>query len=134
MVSIPRKKKILIDFLCYLPEMADQKMSKKNIISPFVEAGITDKETNIFPIFYCLSGTCKRWVFIPKNIGTSQVLKQNFKDQLIYLAHLHINVGQVTYPDMHYVGIPQGNQYSVSCLCQTSCAQGDDSLFCAFRY
>ena len=36
--SSPQKKNILIDFLCYLPEMADQKMSKKNIISPFVEA------------------------------------------------------------------------------------------------
>jgi hypothetical protein len=35
-----RRKKSLMDFLCCLPEMAEQTMTKKNLQATFVEAGI----------------------------------------------------------------------------------------------
>ena len=41
------KKKGLIDFLCCLPEILEQTMTMNNLSTPFVEAGMTDKETNI---------------------------------------------------------------------------------------
>ena len=115
--SNPLKKKDSIDFLCCLPKMAEKTMPKKNSIAPFVEAGITNDETNIFPIFDYLAGTCKRWVSISKNIGISRVLKQHCNDQFTSLASFQLDEGQVTYPDMHSVGIPKDKHYLVSCLC-----------------
>ena len=103
-------------------------MSKKNIIAPFFEDGITDEETNIFPVFGSLAGTCKRWVYISKNIGMSWVLKQHFNNQFTSLDRLHLDVGQATYPDIHSVGILRGKHYLVFCLFLTSCAQVCGSL------
>ena len=78
----PLKKKILIYFLCCLPEMAEQTIPNKNIIDPFVEAGITDKETNISPIFDFSAGTCNCWV--STNISMSRVLKQHLQGYIYF--------------------------------------------------
>ena len=63
------KKNGLVDFLCCIPEMLEQIMTRKNLSVPFVEAGMTDEETRVFPNFDGLVGTCKRWVSIDKDLG-----------------------------------------------------------------
>ena len=65
----PRKKNALIDFLCCLPETANQTMTKKNLITPFAEAGMIDTEHQVFPTFDGLLGTCKRWVAADSNLS-----------------------------------------------------------------
>ena len=65
-------------------------MSKKNIIAPFVEAGITDKETNIFFIFNHLAITCKSWVSMSNKICMSRVLKQHCKDKFNFFLPVFI--------------------------------------------
>ena len=50
-------------------------MKKEHMQRPFVEAGMTDEETGVFPNFDALIGTCKRWVSIKKEIGIKKELK-----------------------------------------------------------
>ena len=45
-----RKKRALIDFLKCIPRIMEYAMKKEHMQHPFVEAGMTDKETGIFPI------------------------------------------------------------------------------------
>ena len=43
-----RKKRELIDFLKCIPRIMEYAMKKEHMQHPFVEAGMTDKETGIF--------------------------------------------------------------------------------------
>ena len=104
----PRKKKALIDFLRCLSEMLEKTMTKEHVMMPFVEAGMIDDDSKIFPTFNGLVDTCKRWGSTSKNIGVSLATKIYCKEQFQHLAQIHQEVGQVSYLDMHLVGIPQG--------------------------
>ena len=77
----PRKQRALIDFLCCLPENLDVVFKKKHIKKSFVEAGMTDEETGIIPVFDKLMGTCKRWVSFMKDIGLPKVVKEYCRHQ-----------------------------------------------------
>ena len=83
-------------------------MKKDHIRKPFVEAGMTDEETGVFPLFGNLIGTCKRWVSSAKDIGVPMQVKTHCKEQFQHLAQIQREIGQVSYPDMHSVGIPRG--------------------------
>jgi hypothetical protein len=48
----PRKKKALVDFLLCLPEMLESCMKKRFITKAFVESGMIDEETGVFPADY----------------------------------------------------------------------------------
>ena len=101
-----RKKKSLIDFLLCFPEMLEQTMSLDHVQSPFVATGMIDQETKVFPTFDGLIGTCKSWVYISRDVGIPRELKQHCKDQFQQLAKIQLDVGQISYADMHSVGIP----------------------------
>ena len=106
-----------MDFLCCLPEMAEQTMTKKNLQVPFVEAGMTDKEAKCFPVYDRLLGTRKRYVLMAKDIGLPKSVKLHIKDQFPHLAETFLNneAGEITYADMHTAGIPRGKCYAL-CL------------------
>ena len=103
-----RKKKSLIDFLRCLREMLEKTTTKEHLQSPFVEAGMIDEESKIFPTFDGLISTCKKWVSSSKDAGVSMATKEHCKDQFFQLAQIHREVGQISYADMHSVGIPRG--------------------------
>jgi hypothetical protein len=88
--------------------MLEQTMTKSHLQKSFVEAGMIDDKTNFFPTFNGLMATCKRWGSDLKNVGVSLATKLHVKEQLQFLARLQLDMGQVTYPDMHAVGIPRG--------------------------
>ena len=90
---------------------------------PFVEAGMTDKETGVFPNFDALIGTCKRWVSIKKEIGIKKELKMHCKAQVQSLARIQIEEGGVSYEHMNKHGIPRG-EFSFSIQIQI------DTLYC----
>ena len=52
--------------------------------------------------------TCKRWGLTSKNIGVYLATKIYRKEQFKHLAQIQQEVGQVSYLDMHLVGIPRG--------------------------
>jgi hypothetical protein len=104
----PRKKKALIEFLRCLPEMMERTMTKANIQNSFVEAGMIDAEHKLFPTLDGLISTCKRWVSSSSNIGVSMEMKRHCKEQFPNLAAIQLDAGQVSYADMHTVGIPRG--------------------------
>ena len=104
----PGKKKSLFDFLLCLPEMLEKVMTKDHLRVPFVEAGMTDKETRSFPHFDELIGTCKRWVSNLLDIGVSLAIKQHCKDQFQRLAEIQQALGQVSWAAMAAVDIPRG--------------------------
>ena len=54
-------------------------MKKEHMQRPFVEAGMTDEETGVFPNFDALIGTCNCWVSSNKDIGIKKVLKKHCK-------------------------------------------------------
>ena len=56
----PRTKKAAIDFLNYLHEILEQTMTQSHLQNSFVEAGVIDNDTNLFPTFNGLMATCKR--------------------------------------------------------------------------
>ena len=104
----PRKKRALMDFLKCIPRIMEYAMKKEHMQRPFVEAGMTDEETGVFPNFDALIGTCKRWVSCKKEIGIKKVLKTHCKEQIQSLARIQIEEGGVSYEDMHLHGIPRG--------------------------
>ena len=69
---------------------------------------MTDKETRLFSVFDNQIGTCKRWVSSSKDIGISREMKSHCKNQVQSLAQIQRTQGQVSYPNMHSVGIPRG--------------------------
>ena len=105
------KKNGLIDILCCSPEMQEQIMTKKHLSVPFVEAGMTDEETRVFPNFDGLVGTSKRWVSIDKDLGLPREEKNHCQNQFNALAKLWLDKGQITWSDMSSVGIPRGKLY-----------------------
>ena len=60
------------------------------------------------PTFKGLMAACKCWGSTLKNAGVSLATKRNCKSQFQYLAQIQQEVGQVSYADMHTVGIPWG--------------------------
>ena len=104
----PRKKKGLLNFLRCLPVMLEQAMKKEHITKPFVESGMTDDETGLFPVFDSLIGTCKRWVSSSKDVGIPRCTKEHCREQFQHLAKIQQEIGQVLYTDMLLVGIPKG--------------------------
>ena len=83
-------------------------MTKAHLQSPFVEAGMTDEKHKVFPTFNGLMGTCKRWSTTSKNIGVSHETKIHCTNQFQALSRIQLDMGQVTYADMHAVGLPRG--------------------------
>ena len=83
-------------------------MTKANIHNSFVDAGMIDAEHKVFPTLDRLISTCKQWVSSLKDIGVSMEIKRHCKDQFPKLATIQLDVGQVSYADMHTVGIPRG--------------------------
>jgi hypothetical protein len=88
--------------------MMERTMTKANIQNSFVEAGMIDAEHKLFPTLDGLISTCKRWVSSSKNIGVSMEMKRHCKEQFHNLATIQLDAGQVSYADMHTVGIPRG--------------------------
>ena len=91
-----------------LPEILDKILTKENISKSFVDAGMTDSENKVFPVFDKLIGTCKRWVTDMKDLGISRIVKQRCKDAFYGLAQQWRELGQITYPAMLAAGIPKG--------------------------
>ena len=83
-------------------------MTLDHLQSPFVDAGMIDEEAKIFPTFEGLICNCKRWVSSSRDVGIPMAMKQHCKDQFQQLAQIQLEVGQVSYVDMHSVGIPRG--------------------------
>ena len=83
-------------------------MTLDHLQSLFVKAGMIDEEVKIFPTFKGLIITCKRWVSSSQDVGIPMAMKQHCKDQFQQLAQIQLEVGQVSYADMHSVGIPRG--------------------------
>ena len=116
----PRRKKALIDYLRCLSEMLEKTMTKENLQMPFVKAGMIDDTFKLFPTLDGLMATCKRWGSDIKNIGVSLVTKRECKLQFQSLAQIRLDVGQVSYADMHAAGIPRGKflpQLSTILMC-----------------
>ena len=84
----PRKKKGLLDFLRCLPAMLEQATKKEHITKPFVESGMTDDKTGLFPVFDSLIGTCKRWVSRSKDIGIPRYTKGHCREQFQHLPKI----------------------------------------------
>jgi hypothetical protein len=103
-----RKKRALIDFLLCVPKMLDAVLKKKHIVNSFVEAGMIDEETKMFPVFDKLIGTCKRWVSILKDIGIPKTEKEHCMSRFQHLMKLQFAHAQITYPDMKAVTVPLG--------------------------
>ena len=110
----PRMKKALVDFLLCLPEMLESCMKKRFITKAFVESGMIDEETGVFPVFEKLIGTCKRWVSLQKDIGVSKAIKQHCRNQFPKLMKIQLDKQQITYADMKAVGIPLGEH--INCV------------------
>ena len=106
-------------------------MKKEHMQHPFVEAGMTDKETGIFPNFDRLIGTCKRWVSCNKDIGISKQLKMECKEQVSSLARIQIEEGGISYQDMIKHNIPRGE--SNNCTSHFMCRH-DACSNCYCRY
>ena len=104
----PQKKKGLLDFLCCLPAMLEQAMKNEHRTKPFAESGMTDDKTGLFPAFYSLIGTCKRWVSSSKDAGIPRCTTEHCREQFQHLAKIQQEIGQVSYTDMLLVGIPKG--------------------------
>ena len=77
----PRKKRVLIDFLCCIPENLEAVLKKKHIEKSSIDAGMTNDEYGMVPVFDKLMGTCKRWVSCMKDIGLPMGLKQHCQRQ-----------------------------------------------------
>jgi len=114
-----RKKRALIDFLKCFPRIMEHAMKKEHMQHPFVEAGMTDEETGVFPNFDRLIGTCKRWVSCKKEIGISKELKIECKKQVVPLARIQMEEGGVSYQDMIKHNIPRGelNNFTSYLMC-----------------
>ena len=104
----PRKKKALIEFLLCLPEIFDSVLTKSNIQKGFVESGMIESETETFPVFDRLIGTCKRWVSSTKTIGIPKAEKEHCIAQFQSLMKIQLDEGQITYSDTKCAGIPLG--------------------------
>jgi hypothetical protein len=89
-------------------------MKKRFITKAFVESGMIDEETGVFPVFEKLIGTCKRWVSLQKDIGVSKAIKQHCRNQFPKLMKIQLDKQQITYADMKAVGIPLGEH--INCV------------------
>ena len=76
-----------MEFLSCLPEMAEQTMTKKNLQVPFVKAGMTDKETECFPVYDRLLGTCKRYVSMATDVGLPKSVKLHVCQYVLYSTY-----------------------------------------------
>ena len=103
----PRKEKALIDFLRCLPENLEAVLKKNHIKKSFVEAGMTDAESGIIPVFDKLMGTCKRWVSCKNDIGLPKDVKELCRSQFQSLMKIQFDYGQVSYTEMLAHGIPK---------------------------
>ena len=110
-----RKKRDLIDFLLYMPEVLETMPKKKHIVNAFVEASMIDEEIKRVPVFEGLMATCKRWGSASKNSGVKKLKKNHCWQQFQSLMKLQLNNGQISYPDMKEVGIPLGVYCSYCC-------------------
>ena len=87
--------------------MLDAVLTKKNISKFFVDAGMTDADNKVFPVFNNLMATCKRWVGDKKDVGISLVDKERCKEAFYGLAQQWRELGQTTYPQMLEAGTPK---------------------------
>jgi len=123
----PRKKRALMDFLKCIPRIMEYAMKKEHMQRPFVEAGMTDEETGVYPNFDALIGTCKRWVSSKKEIGIKKVLKTHYKNQVPCLARIQIKEGEVSYENMGRHGIPRGE------LCISIYSTNENTVYCLLK-
>jgi len=82
-------------------------LKKKHIKTSFVEAGMTDKESGMIPVFDKLMGTCKRWVSYNNDIGLSKDAKELCRLQFQSLMKIQFDRGQVSYLEMLERSIPK---------------------------
>ena len=77
-----------------------------------------DKKTHCFPLYDWLLGTCKRYILTTNNIVLPKTVKRHIKSQFQPLAEtfLENEAGQITYAEVHVVGVPRGKRNEVRLL------------------
>ncbi|KAL9178336.1 hypothetical protein ACHAXT_001764 [Thalassiosira profunda] len=102
-----RKKKALMDFLKSLPRIVEEVLKAKLVRIGFVESGMIDEETGLFPSLEALMQTSLRWGSTSKDIGLPKAVKDHIRNQVLTLFKVQLEKSQVTAGDMTPLGIPR---------------------------